>query len=137
MSSLTEFSIISAQMRPGGGRAGCALGQEQGGSSSGAEAEPSTTRTMLPQPRACSRQEGLHPTAPHRVPMSLQSHGEGRDPRCPHSRGAAPGGLCCGRVSRGAEKDAAKAAWLPAKVLKEIIACIKIFTPAKGPKTFP
>lgn len=35
------------------------------------------------------------------------------------------------------EKDAVKAAWLPTKVLKEIIACIKIFTPAKGLKTFP
>lgn len=34
-------------------------------------------------------------------------------------------------------KDALKAAWLLAKVLKEIIACIKIFPPAKGLKPFP
>lgn len=34
-------------------------------------------------------------------------------------------------------KDALKAAWLLAKVFKEIIACIKIFTPAKGLKPFP
>lgn len=34
-------------------------------------------------------------------------------------------------------KDALKAAWLLAKVLKEIIACIKIFSPAKGLKPFP
>lgn len=63
----------------------------------------------------------LHSASP--TPWSAVP-GSGFPPRGPH-----PTAL------RG--KDALKAAWLLAKVLKEIIACIKIFSPAKGLKPFP
>jgi len=71
-----------------------------------------------PTPPPC---EGIPPQ--HRALVSLQHCTQQWD-REHHSHG---GSQEPGRTPRR----------LSAKVLKEIIACIKIFTPAKGPKTFP
>lgn len=94
-------------------------------------------RVVQSQPLTCPKSPQGGPT-----PSTSLRSASSEPGALPHHAYAGLGSPLTGSAPHNApdaakEKDAVKAAWLLAKVLKEIIACIKIFTPAKGLKTFP